>query len=80
MKEKLLERLKALKHEYNLGEKAVGDLEAKQNSLKETLLRISGAIQVLEELLAEPDQPDAAKTSIAQESNQFDELVPKELP
>lgn len=80
MKEKILERLKALKREYSLGKKAIGDLEAKQYNLKETLLRISGAIQVLEELLAEPDQSGAAKTSTAQESNQSDKLAPDELP
>lgn len=80
MEEKLLQRLRTLRHEYQLGEKALDDLEAKQLNLKETLLRISGAIQVLEELLAEPDQSGAAETSTAQESNQSDELVSDELP
>lgn len=58
MKEKLLQRLKQLKHEHQLGKKTLDDLETKQFSLRETLLRISGAIQVLEELLDDPEQPD----------------------
>ncbi len=58
MKEKLLQRLKQLNHEHQLGKKTLDDLETKQFSLRETLLRISGAIQVLEELLADSEQLD----------------------
>ncbi len=46
-------RLQALKTEFETGQKMLADLEAKQASLQQTLLRISGAIQVLEELLGE---------------------------
>ena len=46
-------RLQALKKEFESGQKMLADLEAKQASLQQTLLRISGAIQVLEELLGE---------------------------
>lgn len=53
MKSSIVNRIKLLKHEYRLGEQALFDLDAKQLKLKETLLRISGAIQVLEELLDE---------------------------
>lgn len=53
MKEQVEQRLTELKAEFTSGQKVLADLEAKQITLRETLLRISGAIQVLEELLAE---------------------------
>lgn len=46
MREQLAQRLNELKAEYESGQKMLADLEAKQVNLKETLLRISGAIQV----------------------------------
>lgn len=58
MKEQLEKRLQALKAEFESGQNMLADLEAKRNSLKETLLRISGAIQVLEEELIEADGND----------------------
>ena len=53
MKDHLYRRLQSLKTEYVEGQKVLTDLEAKQASVRDTLLRISGAIQVLEETLAE---------------------------
>ncbi len=53
MKEQLEERLQALKSEYESGQRLLSELELKQANLRDTLLRISGAIQVLEELLGE---------------------------
>lgn len=53
MKEQLTTRLQTLKHEYEAGQKMLADLEMKQSELQKTLLRISGAIQVLEEMLAD---------------------------
>ncbi len=62
MKERLEGRLTELKAEYQSGQKMLAELEAKQASLKTTLLRISGGIQVLEEEIAKADrlrpQPD----------------------
>ncbi len=52
MKHQLEQRLKELRSEFESGQKALADLEAKQMNLRNTLLRISGAIQVLEEELA----------------------------
>jgi predicted nuclease with TOPRIM domain len=52
MREQLEQRLKQLKAEFEEGQKMLADLEARQANLKTTLLRISGAVQVLEELLA----------------------------
>lgn len=51
MKERLEQRLKALKAEFDGGQKLLAEYETKQASLRETLLRISGAIQVIEEEL-----------------------------
>lgn len=51
MIEQLEKRLKELKTEFESGQKIIADLSAKQAALRDTLLRISGAIQVLEELL-----------------------------
>lgn len=58
MKEQLEKRLQSLKTEYEAGQKMLIDLEAKQANLRDTLLRISGAIQVLEEALSETDPPE----------------------
>ncbi|HAG85000.1 MAG TPA: hypothetical protein DD379_11015 [Cyanobacteria bacterium UBA11162] len=52
MRKQLEERLQALKAEFESGQKVLADLEIKQSSVRDTLLRISGAIQVLEEELA----------------------------
>ncbi len=51
MREQLLKRLQELKAEYESGQKMVAEFETKQLELQKTLLRISGAIQVLEEEL-----------------------------
>ncbi|NEO43234.1 hypothetical protein [Moorena producens] len=51
MKEKLEQRLQSLKAEFDAGQKLLAEYETKQMSLRETLLRISGAIQVIEEEL-----------------------------
>ena len=52
MRECLDPRLKQLKAEFEAGQKTLAELEAKEASVRQTMLRISGAIQVLEELLA----------------------------
>lgn len=56
MKQQLEQRLKELKAEFESGQKMLTDLEAKQANMRNTLLRISGAIQVLEEELAKENQ------------------------
>ena len=53
MKDRLEARLKELKTEFEAGQRVLADLEVQQTQTQKTLLRISGAIQVLEELLAE---------------------------
>jgi len=53
MREQLQARLEILKREDCAGRERLRELEPQLTSLRETLLRISGAIQVLEELLGE---------------------------
>jgi len=48
--EQIQERLESLKKEFESGQKRLGELEAEQAYVRETMLRISGAIQVLQEL------------------------------
>ncbi len=52
MRDQMEQRLEELKHEYEAGQKMLTDLEQKKMNLEQTMLRISGAIQVLEEMLA----------------------------
>jgi predicted nuclease with TOPRIM domain len=61
MREKLQQRLQSLKSEYEAGQKMMAELEAKQANLRDTLLRINGAIQVLEEALSEANESDLAE-------------------
>ncbi|HEX2926609.1 MAG TPA: hypothetical protein VHP38_10195 [Ruminiclostridium sp.] len=51
MKEQMEERLKELKGEFENGKKILEEVEAKRTNLTQTLLRISGAIQALEDLI-----------------------------
>lgn len=51
MRERLQTRLLELKHEFETGQGKLQELDQQQIRLRETLLRISGAIQVLEEML-----------------------------
>lgn len=61
MRETLQNRLKELKTEFEAGQKMLADLEARQANVRETLLRMSGAIQVLEELLAQEQAGENAE-------------------
>lgn len=68
MREQLQQRLTELQTEYESGQKMLASLEVKQANLRETLLRISGAIQVLEEELSKADQTANEKgTGVAKE-------------
>ena len=53
MKRELEVRLKELKEEYQKGQGQLVALEQETGNLKNTLLRISGAIQILQELLGD---------------------------
>ncbi|MDB5768102.1 MAG: hypothetical protein JWQ61_2916 [Collimonas fungivorans] len=55
-------RIRELKDNYQAGQSQLRGLETQQKDLQQTLLRISGAIQVLQELIELPLQtegPDA---------------------
>ncbi len=58
MKEQIQERIQQLKAEYESGQKMLADLETQESNLRTTMLRISGAIQVLEELLAKAEEEE----------------------
>jgi predicted nuclease with TOPRIM domain len=47
------QRLEELRAEYEKGQRTLQDLESQAGSLRATLLRISGAVQALEETLEE---------------------------
>lgn len=54
VQEQIESRIEELKQEFTRGQERSQELDAQQSALRETLLRISGAIQVLEEVLATP--------------------------
>ncbi len=60
MQEQLEARLEELQKDFEVGEKRLRDLEAETVRLRETMLRISGAIQVVQELLNPPQAPNGA--------------------
>ncbi len=72
MENKLEQRLEELKTEFESGQKVLAELDAKQASVKNTLIRISGAIQVLEEILN--SQHESNKDNSVNESKEA-ELV-----
>ncbi|MEV6923694.1 hypothetical protein AB0M46_04135 [Dactylosporangium sp. NPDC051485] len=51
MREQMQERIEQLVQEYREGEAMLADLDRRRTELQATLLRISGALQVLQELI-----------------------------
>jgi prefoldin subunit 5 len=51
------DRLKQLKSELEKGQQEMARLDLRRQELRDTMLRISGAIQVLEELKAQETSP-----------------------
>ncbi len=58
MKEQVKERIEQLKAEYESGQKMLADLETQASNLRTTMLRISGAIQILEELINKTEEEE----------------------
>ena len=55
---RLAVRLEELRNEFEQGQRMLADLDDQANVLRERLLRISGAIQVIDEhLAADPAEP-----------------------
>lgn len=59
LRDRLTERLDTLRREYATGEQQIAALDARAAELRSTLLRISGAVQVLEEMLVSMDEASA---------------------
>jgi hypothetical protein len=60
MREEIQARLEELKKELETGQAELQKVEMQRTYLHETVLRISGAVQVLEELLGEGERTGAA--------------------
>ena len=56
MREQLQCRLEDLKREYEAGQTRLRELETETAYVRETMLRISGAIQVIQEMLEKEAQ------------------------
>ena len=54
MKEQIERRLAELQAEYGSGQNLLTNLNQQRTNLQQTVLRISGAMQVLQELLTQP--------------------------
>ncbi|WNZ08057.1 hypothetical protein [Streptomyces sp. 11x1] len=55
MRAEIEKRVSELETEFAEGKRMLAELEARQTDVQQTLLRISGALQVLNELLAAED-------------------------
>lgn len=62
MKEQLERRLEELRAEYEKGKATLEELDTKASNVRAMMLRLSGAIQVLQEELERAD-PDRAKAA-----------------
>ncbi|HEX4834359.1 MAG TPA: hypothetical protein VH478_25065 [Trebonia sp.] len=60
MKEQLRERIKQLTEEYQAGEAMLADLDRRRGEVQATMLRISGALQVLQEIIGPAAAGDAS--------------------
>lgn len=63
--ERIQSRMRELQREYERGEQQLRDLVWQEAALRETLLRISGAMQVLGELMVGDGQKSAAEPESA---------------
>jgi len=58
MRERIQDRIGELKKDFEAGQARLANLDREASQLRETMLRIAGAIQVLEETLAADSAPD----------------------
>lgn len=59
------DRLQQLRNEFEKGQQEMARLERQRQELRDTMLRISGAIRVLEELTAQNSRPAAAEDALS---------------
>ncbi|MFY1827318.1 hypothetical protein ACN47A_15460 [Myxococcus fulvus] len=64
MKGQIEKRLADLKAEHEAGQKMLAELDAKRAGLVQTMLRIEGAMQVLQELLPSDEANNATVTNL----------------
>ncbi|MBZ4402179.1 hypothetical protein OWM54_40840 [Myxococcus sp. MISCRS1] len=64
MKSQIEKRLADLKAEHEAGQKMLAELDAKRTGLVQTMLRIEGAMQVLQELLPADEATNATVTNL----------------
>jgi len=70
MREQLQQRLIELKSEFDLGHNKLDELETQATNMRNMLLRISGAIQVLEEELDKSAPPqEMGQVQVVSSSN-----------
>ena len=75
MKEQLEKRLQELKAEYKSGQAVMSDLETKQANVRDALLRISGAIQVIEEELAKLNNTTNGQLSVTEPKLEVEQIA-----
>jgi hypothetical protein len=82
MGHQLQDRLELLRREFETGQTRLRELVNQESILRETLLRISGAIQILEELLAESksDEGHARSPDVLPISSRAESSPPISLP
>jgi prefoldin subunit 5 len=61
----MLDRLQQLKDELQKGQQEMARLDRQRLELRDTMLRISGAIQVLEELSVQQDSRQSERELVA---------------
>jgi hypothetical protein len=69
MRERLEQRLAELRAEFDRGQQTLDQLETQAMTVRQTLLRISGAIQVLEEELGDTGQPHQNTSELSVEED-----------
>jgi uncharacterized coiled-coil protein SlyX len=70
MRERLEQRLQELRVEFEKGQQTLQELETQTAAVRQTLLRISGAIQVLEEELGDAGQPHGNSSELSVEETE----------
>jgi len=80
MRQQLQQRLNDLKAEFTAGQKMLAEQETQLLRLRETLWRISGAMQVLEEALAHSQQPVQHNAGLAVAADSGNASASSETP